>query len=436
PSEKKVSAATSQRLPDILASNDGVERNYWFQQYLNQLSPDNAMHILTELEALPKSSKRTDMLNKFFRKWGELAGVGAYQHALNYGGADGLSFQQFALEGWALRDPASAWETFQSVSNNGNAWNARIGPILGAVARSDLGLALQYVQDFKDPFRQQWVMGSIISVATELGQRNVLLQKVGSMEDKNQQSLLTETLFKEWGKVDNELSMQAVENLGDPAMVEAAMRGLMAGWATQDGKAALDYALQNADDPLYKELAVKVAQDWSRAMTPSEVGALIATINAAENRSQLMEAAIYSVASADPDRAVAWVQSIADIKQKNQLMSQVLWNMARSDYASAKTYFDQLPDDEARSTSSWAMVNSAVATGQSLEDTLSLLEGYEDYKKRDSAMENLIYVATMADNLHKSKELRAELLKRVESSDSLEAEKREELLNRLKRNEG
>lgn len=67
-----------------------------------------------------------------------------------------------------------------------------------------------------------------------------LLSELSSVENKKHLGALAEFLFWEWGKVDSELSMEAINTLEDKSMVASAMTGMMPGWAAKDGRSALE----------------------------------------------------------------------------------------------------------------------------------------------------------------------------------------------------
>ena len=53
----------------ILDTAAFIDRNYWFRQYLLEMTPETARQVLAELEAQPPSTKRRDLMNKFFKRW-------------------------------------------------------------------------------------------------------------------------------------------------------------------------------------------------------------------------------------------------------------------------------------------------------------------------------------------------------------------------------
>ena len=415
----------------ILDTEAFIDRNYWFRQYLLDMTPETARQVLAELEAQPPSTKRKDLLNKFFKQWGEIAPHEALAHAKTYRGAEGLGFQFMAYEGWSRVEPRAAWKAHMEETNGGAANRSHVRPMLGVIARQDLALAMELIKDHNDPYRKKYAFESVVEVAADTNQMGELLGHVSSINDENRQTAYAEALFKNWGKVDHELSLEAVNNLENPKMVDAAMRGMMAGWASEDGQGALEFAIQNASDPAFEHLPMAVVEEWRNHVSPGELDAFMATINQADNRYTLMEAAIFPVARADTQKALQWAQT-AEPEHRKGLVSSVLFNMGRTDYEGAVEVFKSLPDDDSKLYSAWAMATNSIETGQSVEQTLGLLDSYENYEKRDQAMGNMVFAATQTNTLHKTAELRAELLSRVESSDSLKAEMREQLLERLR----
>jgi len=416
---------------DVLQYSEELDRFFWFDQYLKGMTSESAPQLLKELEGLRPSRRKTEMLSQFFEKWGIVSGSDAFESAMSYGGQDALLFQGRAAEGWALTKPVEAWSALMELSNSGSIYVSRMGPTMGRIAQLDMGLAVELVSSIRDAGKQRTFFKSILAAASDMNQMPRLLSHLGNFDNVSQQAAMTELLFKEWGKIDNELSMEAINTLTDQSMVESAMRGMTLGWAVQDGKSALEYAIRNSNDPLFKELSINIANEWIKYATSSDVEEVFSTISLSENKDDILNEVFYSLARANPYAALDWVENIPDDEKRAQKTAVLISNISDVDFEAAKTMFRNLPTDKLRLEISYSMINNSIRNGDSADETLSLLNAYGNDSMRGRALMNMAYVASQQDNFTESADLRAALVEQVQDSDILNAEMRERLLKRL-----
>jgi hypothetical protein len=258
-----------------------------------------------------------------------------------------------------------------------------------------------------------------------------LLSELSFVEDTKQQGALAELLFREWGKVDSDLSMEAINTLEDTSMVESAMKGMMLGWAAQDGRSALEYAIQNSEDPLFEKLSQTIASEWSRYATAEDVGEILSTIETSGIRDKILNNVFYTLARANPYAAMDWVENNPNAEKRTQMTAFLISNIGSADFEAAKTMFQNLPNDKERLELSFSMVNNSIRNGDTAEDTLKLLDAYETEEMRDRGLRNIISVASQKENLKNSVELRSVLYEHVQSSKKYNDEMRKFLLKRL-----
>jgi hypothetical protein len=418
-------------LGDIFNYAREVDRSDFFTRFLDQMFAEMAPQVFAELEALPASKRKSQMLSQFFEKWGQLSGKEAFEYAMDYPGEDGRSFQGYAAEGWSLAQPVEAWNALLEISNSGSVFISRMGPTIGRIAQADMGLAMELIGSIRDNGRQQFFFKSIIASASEMNQMPGLLSELSFVEDTKQQGALAELLFREWGKVDSDLSMEAINTLEDTSMVESAMKGMMLGWAAQDGRSALEYAIQNSEDPLFEKLSQTIASEWSRYATAEDVGEILSTIETSGIRDKILNNVFYTLARANPYAAMDWVENNPNAEKRTQMTAFLISNIGSADFEAAKTMFQNLPNDKERLELSFSMVNNSIRNGDTAEDTLKLLDAYETEEMRDRGLRNIISVASQKENLKNSVELRSVLYEHVQSSKKYNDEMRKFLLKRL-----
>ncbi len=417
---------------EISEGENWAERLYNYRQYLENLTPENALEMLAELEELRPSTKRNSMMGLLFAKWGEVAGPLVLDYAKQYSGQQGLLYQSSAIEGWAKNQPVEAWKTMMDLTNNGFVWMPRITHTVTAIARNDPALAVQLIQDIDEPYRQPYLFQGIANIAADRGEMPQLLAQIETVEDSKKQGVYLETLFKEWGQFDNETSLSVANALADPELVESATKGLMKGWAQNDGQGALEYAIQNSTDPLFKEISVKISQEWVRSVTAENVSEFIQTVSAAPNRDQIMDRIIYQVAMADPEQALQFAASSENAASKGNGFGSVLASMAKTNPERVTEYYRTIEDDEVRWQSTWAATTSSIFTGASAEETLSLLSSFKNEDHRNSALDYMVLSATFIDHVADSGELRASLVQEISGNESMSPETKKRLQDKLK----
>ncbi len=417
---------------EISEGEDWAERFYHYREYLENLTPENALDMLAELEGLRPSAKRNSLMGLLFAKWGEVAGPMVLDYAKQYSGQQGMLYQSSAIEGWAKKQPAEAWKTMMDLTNNGFVWMPRITHTVTAIAKQDPALAVQLIQDIDEPYRQPFLFQGIVDVAADRGQMPQLLAQIETVEDGKKRGAYLETLFKEWGQFDNESSLAAANALANPDLVESATKGLMKGWAQNDGQGAMEYAIQNAEDPLYKQMTVKIAQEWIRSVTSENVSDFIATVSTAPNRGQISDRIIYQIGMADPEQALQFASTLENSASKGNGYGAVLASMSKTDPARVKEYYHTIADDEVRWQATWAATTSALYTGASVEETMSILSTFENEDHRDSALDYMVLSATNTEHVEDSGELRGALVQEIEGNESMTQETKKRLLDRLK----
>lgn len=407
------------------------ERGPAFKEYLDQLSPENALQMLADLDALRPSAKKRWMMTDFFSKWGTLAGPIALEHAMQYEGHQGLSYQSASIEGWAHNEPSKAWKTMMDMTNNGFVWMPRLYQTVGVIARGDPALAVQLIQAIDEPYRQPHLFQPIVNTAADRGQMPELLTHIQAVEDSTKQNAYLETLFKEWGQFDNETSLAHAHSLGDPELVSAAMKGLMKGWAANDGQGALTYAIENSDDPLYKEMAVGVAEEWARFITSDDVERFADTLGRASNKDQIMDKVIFRLAMAEPDHAWQLASNATTAASRGDHRARVLGSLYKTQPERVMKHYHSIGPDAERWQSTWVATTSSIDLGESAEQTLSLLSTFENDVHRNRALDYMVHAATYADNVPNSADLRTALLVEVNGNESLSPTERERLLEKL-----
>ena len=419
-------------LRSIFDLESPADRGPAFKEYLERLTPENALQMLADLDSLRPSAKKRWLMTDFFSQWGKMSGPIALEHAMQYEGQQGLYYQSASIEGWANNEPTKAWKTMMDMTNNGFVWMPRFYQTVGVIARGDPSLALQLIQDIDEPFRQPHLFQPIVSTVADRGEMPNLLAQIQAVEDPTKQNAYLETLFKDWGQFDNETSLVHANALGDPTLVASAMKGLMKGWAANDGQGALAYAIENSNDPLYKEIAVGVAEEWARFITTDDVATFAATLSQAPNKDQIMDKVLYRLAMAEPDQAWQLALSASTPVGRGENLSRVMGTMYKTQPERVMENYKTIGSDAERWPSTWVATTSSIDLGESAKQTLSLLDTFENDEHRNRALDYMVHAATYADNLPKSEELRVGLLEEVNQNESLGSAEKQRLLEKLK----
>lgn len=260
--------------------------------------------------------------------------------------ANGISA---ALTGWAKKDPYAAWEAAEAYTKEGSRYvDYYTRGALGELAKHDLDAALAVLNAETNQFRIMGMNNTVINAAFEADQVEMLVGKVGLIEDAEQREKWISDIFNRWGGMDTEAPLAALASLDDPALAKGAMEGFIQGWAQVDPDGALNYAFDHREDALVEDALGPLLQQVVGAGSTTENRALAERISEAGFLDDVASDFVSGLSFSNPALALEVASKMTDAEQQSHLRRNVLGFWAQNDFSEAKTYFDQLPQSPAK----------------------------------------------------------------------------------------
>lgn len=412
-------------LRTIFQDYEGIDQSYWFSKHLDSMTPENALDMLKELEALIPEAERLPYLKPFYQKWGAISGNEAFTNAKSRGGSEALRAMVFAAQGWATVEPVGAWTAVMELTGNGNLPLTGLPKIMTQIAKRDIALAVSLAKKVHGAREQDSLFTAIIQSATEQGKLPDLWTQISAIENPGMRKRATESLFSKWGETGRDLPFEVINNINDNALLESSMRGLLLGWARKDGQSALQYALANAEDPYFKDISIEIAKEWARQGAVLEMDAIIETVETSPNKDKLLENILYQLTRSNPDYALRWAEGLENERDRRRNLSMALSSLAAFDFNSAESYYNNIQDESTKRLALLTMVRNSVNKGETPGQSLRFLDGFEGSEKLGSALRTL---AISSRSIDRSNRLAPALKQYITANEKLDEQTKQRIL--------
>lgn len=298
--------------------------NRVFLASLNESLSGTSIDEIKELKSELKSRSWSDWgqrqmaFNLLYERWAELDPEGAMASALT----DDLWQQESAFRSIltfvAETDPTEAWHLAQSVEASTSRKNS-IEAALGAIARVNPQVALQNylaAPDGIDP-------SGLFNTWARNDPKSALAATNSIKTSKRSQ--IVAGIYSEWFRQDRE---SALAGAGDLPLYEKRLAiGRIANtWATLDPEKAAEFAA--AQSELFGN---EQKQSFTRALAQNNPALAIewATENTTgETRNNALGTAFEFWIGREPEKALAWIQSVPDKHDVPSILQQSFWRLA------------------------------------------------------------------------------------------------------------
>lgn len=301
---------------------------------------------LKSLLLLHPGGARTRMLAALFRRWGSLDQAAALAAARNLPSYDRARAEAAAIEGWAEKEPAAAWAEARKILES---YPSRGGLLLGTLrqlARADMRGALEAAGGLPSAALRDGARDQISDLALEKGEMDHLVQQIGTLTNKPEQNAWIARVFEQWGMYESAAPFQTIKALSDPSLAKSAVAGMLQGWSRTDPQGAIDFALEQQQDPQVREALGPVLQTALRGMTGAEAHAVIERLAASGLLDATAPGFILSLAQTHPAIAADAASKLSDANQRATRVSQVLATWARNNPDAAALFYETMPAPE------------------------------------------------------------------------------------------
>lgn len=371
-----------------LASSEGFNPND-IATWLPQLSAANAPQIHRLLSELPDSPEKNKALIQLFEKWGAVDGEAAFIAAHD---SDSQNSQQniaAAAAGWAQYAPNQAWGTLMEASNHGAIRKIPLAPALKEIASNDLSLAMRLLQGISNESSQSIAAKPILELASSIYGFEYALAKAQELEDASLRGSLVQSLFETWSQTDLETSLEKLSGWDDPSLAKRSMKGVLQGWAANDGKSAFDYAAAQSSDPLFSDSLASVAKIWLQGASAFEAESIMADIAALSERDELISSLIGDLTAANPQSAIRLTESIENPMARNAAQYRAISQWTRNDLPAAQSYIFSNLDESNQATHMPRLMIDALKRGDPIDSITRQIASMENERDRIVSLRGL-----------------------------------------------
>lgn len=320
----------------------------------------------TNIEGLREFVKRVEPKQLSFRE------IDSLLESLREDFATGLLLMDRVWE-----HPDRNWNAFERMS-----LRQREGYFAAKADRESVDLRLEEIEN--PEARAHFVEGYFEAIAEDFAEDEIAMRIENLAMGGDQsgidlsfgdlQNAVIQGAARTWGKRDAEAARAGLERLENPTKRAHALRGLVAGWASEDAESAFEYALASADfgDALIVEAAASLvlsnpqkASEWvvQAELIPKQKIILEQSIaqwaeddfDAAADwamlvsNTDLRDVATISLvdtwAKEDPQKATQWAAAFPTLEAKARMLERSLPQWARANPAASAAWLDEMPVD-------------------------------------------------------------------------------------------
>lgn len=377
-------------------------RRHAFDQVLENLDTETARQLLAELDMQPASPRKRDMMLQLFSRWGQVDGELAYEQAKAMKGRDRLDYISEAAGGWAELDPLAAWEVMMIETNNGSMPRPSIGPVARQIAKANLGKAVKLLSACSSEMTAHAGFREVLGQVGDDGRYAELYGAVSAIEDSGMREKMSRDLFETWGRYSLSDPVGAIRAIDDPLIASSAMEGFLVGWASVEGKAAFDFAVENMTNPIVAENLSEVMVEWGKSASAEDLETILLQVQGSESesRDQILRDVLQPLARVDPRLAIDHALTIGNEGERATSVREVMSHWARANLEEAERYYYGMEDQPSQLKAIISLVDPMLKANADPERVYRLATTLEGDSEREQA---LLYMANIA-RLSKNRE--------------------------------
>lgn len=304
--------------------------------FFENLQPGDIAPVVTAIEAMPASNEQDALFALAIRRWGELDGAAAVEHAARFPTlAMRVSAQLTAYSAWAAHDarPALAHALRQTPAP---AQARALGACLAGAATTDPAAAVSLWQSAPAAFRDSpaglATASQIASAACGTGKRETLQTLAAALPAGSLRDQLVETIVREWGaRLPDQAYrwLQSVVPAGEDR--ENLVNAMFTELARNDPAMAASWAAAYPDERRQGGYIAAAVAEWAQL----DSDAAETWVNE-QPSSRALDGASYAIAShfmaqRDLPRSFAWIRRIVQPEARSDMLGSLgrVWSQER-----------------------------------------------------------------------------------------------------------
>ncbi|QTN31781.1 hypothetical protein HZ994_05385 [Akkermansiaceae bacterium] len=245
---------------------------------------------------------------------------------------------------WAAIDPGGAWDAATQFGDN-NLKQQMISTVIGAIARTDLGKARQFLSGIENAQTRQSALYAFVNEAASEDPEEVF-RLLASEPTKLNGYGYYQSLFLKWAKDDPDAAIAKLDLIKGTWDRQQALQGIATALMASDPKRALDMLDGMTPGASRTNMLASITSTWMG----QDSDAAIAWINGlpAADRSTALQNGIWQLTQQDPAKAAAFLSSFPPNNQTSHQYSQLAGQWAQLDPEAARKWAESLPAGQAR----------------------------------------------------------------------------------------
>ena len=349
PATQGAERSTSDQLRWLAGLSSATRRAYEAETFFASLGAEVMPGLFQMIREMPPSFAREELLGRLFLRWGQLDGPRATQEAARLPLRERMSGKFFAYEGWAKLDPHAAWASGRAMAMDNVGMSYSCFLPLREMARSDLPTAFKEANGLENRMLREQARMAIIEGAADNGSLETLIQSALHLNDPSARTTWLQDVFKRWATLDPSQPLAVLPGMTDPEQARSAMSGFIAGWSEADPSGAIDYILDNPDNPLL-EGSLKAAMGNSFTWGESDFRSVIESARMHGKLDDLAPNLMGPMAASHPTLAMEAAQACADEETRLSCVTHALAVWAENDFPAAARSFEAMPSGLSKAT--------------------------------------------------------------------------------------
>ncbi|MBX2858199.1 MAG: hypothetical protein KTR17_06020 [Cellvibrionaceae bacterium] len=353
------------QISNALALKSNREKLLALERVFETLSSADAPFVLSDIQAIDAPFERRKAISVFFEKFGSIDGRAAYELAAELKGRERGIAAEAAMAGWAKEDVYAAWDLATDMMEDASSgiWRRfEAHKVFTEMAIQDPDNYLNYLNKQSGNQRQAHSMiRYYMDAAIETGQLQQYWKNLEQVPNQDNRDGIVEQFFREWGTLDPEQPLRAIEQIIGDREAETALRGFLNGWTVSDPESALDYAFQNLDTPSVNNSLKDMLSSAFYQGSADQNRQLVARIQSSDLTPETYRDTLQIISRTNPDLAMEMSNSVEDEQQRMELQQRAIQTLAHSDLDAATNYYEQANTAEQKArlfnSINWQLIN-------------------------------------------------------------------------------
>jgi hypothetical protein len=343
-----------------IRESDPVKSQLMFARLMEEITAENAPAALAMLRENLGGFEAMGYMRMLASKWGEVDPVNAMKELSKGEGRDGRMTQNFVLASWAAKDPKAAMEWLaayqseNSAGGEGGEGGGRGGrggrdadwftmSLINGLARSDVDSAMKFALALENENERTRAAETIAREMIRTGGTEKASAWLASLTDPDMKRGAFQTLSDQIMRGDSAKAAEFIKAHANEEYARGAVGNLADTLARKDVQEGLAFAGELTGKAQARAIGSVVNQwlDQNDGANALDASKYVESLPPGDSRDAGARAIAREVVRDDPQTAIAWASSIADVTEREDALVEVGRRYMREDRTGATAWLAQ-----------------------------------------------------------------------------------------------